>query len=348
VGARETLRDRPPVLREAAAFLGRWETLLVVLLVAFVWLGARLSPYFLSATNFSVLTEDQMEMAIMTLPMTLIIIVGEIDLSVESMLGLSSALLGVLWTAGLPLGLCMVAVLAVGALGGLLNGVLVIRAGLPSLVVTLGTLALYRGLAYVVLGPEAVSSFPAAFTTFGFGTVPGTLIPWPAVVFAALLAACTFVLRGTWIGRQLYAIGKNQEAARFAGIPVGGVKILLFVCSGVLSALAGVIFTARLSSARADNGQGLVLDVVTAVLLGGVNIFGGEGTVVGVVLAVFLIGILRNGFSLADVSSETQSIAVGLLLILSVITPNAIRRMRRRGVPRATQRGGGESAAVGE
>lgn len=306
----------------------RWETLLVVLLIAFIWLGSSLSPYFLSGSNFSDLTSNLMEKAIMALPLALIIIAGEIDLSVESMLGLASALLGLTYAVGWSLWLGIPLVLAVGALGGLLNGLLVTLARLPSLVVTLGTLALYRGLASVVLGPQSVSGWPATFTNFGFGDVPGTLIPWPFVVFAVLAGAFMFVLHRTWIGRQLYAIGKNKEAARYAGIRVARVKTLLFVLSGVLSALAGVILTARFSSARADNGQGFVLDVVTSVLLGGVNIFGGEGTIAGVVLAVFVIGVLRNGLTLADVSPDTQSVAVGALLIISVAGPTAVRRIR--------------------
>jgi rhamnose transport system permease protein len=305
----------------------RWETLLVLLLILFTWLGSSLSPNFLSASNFSDMTSNLMEKAIMALPLALIIIAGEIDLSVESMLGLASALLGLTYSLGWPLWLDIPLVLAVGALGGLLNGLLVTRAGLPSLVVTLGTLALYRGLASVVLGPRSVSGWPESFTNFGFGDVPGTLIPWPFVVFALLAGAFMFVLHRTWIGRQLYAIGKNKEAARYAGIQVARVKTLLFVLSGVLSALAGVVLTARFSSARADNGQGFVLDVVTAVLLGGVNIFGGEGTIAGVVLAVFVIGVLRNGLTLADVSPDTQSVAVGALLILSIAGPTAARRI---------------------
>ncbi|OLC27358.1 MAG: ATPase [Actinobacteria bacterium 13_1_20CM_2_65_11] len=305
----------------------RWESLLVVLLVAFIVLGSSLSPFFLSGSNFSDLTSNLMEKAIMALPLALIIIAGEIDLSVESMLGLSSALLGFTYALGWPLWLDIPLVLIVGATGGLLNGLLVTRAGLPSLVVTLGTLALYRGLASVVLGPRSVSGWPEWFTNFGFNDVPGTLIPWPALVFAVLALAFLFVLHRTWIGRQIYAIGKNKEAARYAGIDVARMKTALFILSGVLSALAGVILTARFSSARADNGQGFVLDVVTSVLLGGVNIFGGEGTIVGVVLAIFVIGVLRNGLTLADVSPDTQSVAVGALLILSVAGPTLVRRI---------------------
>ncbi|HEY7199958.1 MAG TPA: ABC transporter permease [Candidatus Dormibacteraeota bacterium] len=308
--------------------LRRREALLVVLLALFVALGSALSPYFLDAQNFSDLADDLMEKAIMALPLALIIIAGEIDLSVESMLGLSSALLGLSFGLGLPLWAGIPLVLLVGALGGLLNGLLVTWARLPSLVVTLGTLALYRGLAYVVLGPRAVSHWPAAFNAFGFGDVPGTLVPWPLLVFAALAIVFAFVLHRTWIGRQLYATGKSQEAARFAGVRVARLKTALFVLSGVLAALAGVILTARLASARADNGQGFVLDVVTAVLLGGVNIFGGEGTIAGVVLAVFVIGVLRNALTLADVAPDAQSTAVGALLIVSVAGPNVVGRIR--------------------
>jgi rhamnose transport system permease protein len=269
-----------------------------------------------------------MEKAIMALPLALVIMAGEIDLSVESMLGLASALLGFTFALGVPLWAGIPLVLVVGALGGLLNGLLVTWARLPSLVVTLGTLALYRGLAYVVLGPRAVSRWPAAFNGFGFGDVPGTLVPWPFVVFAALAVVFAFVLHRTRVGRRLFATGKSAEAARFSGIQVARLKTALFVLSGVISALAGVILTARLASARADNGQGFVLDVVTAVLMGGVSIFGGEGTIAGVVLAVFVIGVLRNALTLADMAPDAQSTAVGALLIVSVAGPNLLSRVR--------------------
>jgi rhamnose transport system permease protein len=309
--------------------LARWETLLIVTLVALIWLGTRLSPVFLSAQNFANLLAAEMEIAIISVPMTLVIIAGEIDLSVESTVGLSSAVLGYLWAAGVPLLVGVPLVLIMGALGGLLNGVLVTRAGLPSLVVTLGTLALFRGLASVVLGPRAISNFPPGFSEFGFGNVPGTAIPWPLVVFVLLALVLGLVLHATWLGRQVFAIGKNQAAARYSGVPVANVKTGLFVLSGLLSALAGVILTSRLSSARSDAGQGMTLAVVTAVLLGGVNIFGGSGTIPGVVLAVFTLAVLQNALRLGDVSTELQSISVGVLLIVSVVVPNIARQLAR-------------------
>ena len=284
-------------------------------------LGNSLSPFFLTPGNFSNLIAALMEVAIMALAMTLIIVAAEIDLSVESMAGLASAILGFLWAAGVPLSIGIPVVLLVGALGGLLNGVLVARVGLPSLVVTLGTLALFRGLALIVLGPRGISDFPPAFTELGFGRVPGTPIPWPFVIFAVLAVLLGLVLHRTWIGRQIYAIGKNTGAARFSGVRVARLKIGLFVLSGLIAALAGIILTSRLSSARADAGAGMTLTVVTVVLLGGVNIFGGRGTIPGVVLAVIAVAVMQNALRLASVTVEVQSIALGLLLILSVVIP---------------------------
>ena len=307
--------------RRATSLLARWETLLVVALVGLIGMGTALSPFFLTPGNFSNLIAALMEVAIMALPMTLIIVAGEIDLSVESMAGLASAILGFLWAADVPLWIGIPVVLTVGALGGLVNGVLVARGRLPSLVVTLGTLALFRGLALIVLGPRGVSNFPSAFTQLGFGHVPGTLIPWPFVIFIALAIVLGIVLHRTWIGRQVYAIGKNSGAARFSGVRVTRVRIGLFVLSGVIAALAGVILTSRLSSARADAGSGMTLTVVTVVLLGGVNIFGGSGTIPGVVLAVLTVAVMQNALRLASVSVEVQSIALGMLLILSVVLP---------------------------
>ena len=309
-------------MRRLRSFASSWDALLVVLLILATVLGTTLSPYFLTGFNISLLTKDLMEKAIMALPMTLIVISGEIDLSVASILGFTSVVLGVTTNAGIPLGLGILLVLLLGAAAGLLNGLLVTRLGLPSLVVTVGTLGLYRGLAYVVLGDQAVSNFPTAFTTFGFGDVPGTLIPWPFVVFALLALVFLVLLHRSWIGRQIYAVGSNKEAARFAGIRVARLKLALFVLSGLFAALAGIIFTARFSSARPDNALGFELDVVTIVLLGGVNIFGGRGTLVGVILSLFVIGAVRKALGLANIIGEIQNIVVGTLIILSVLGPN--------------------------
>ena len=265
------------VRRSWTRILARWETLLVVALLLLIVLGNALSPFFLTTGNFGNLLAALMEVAIMALPMTLIIIAGEIDLSVESMAGLASAILGFMWAAWVSDG---------DRDPGRPRRRHRRRSAQwfprrarrsPSLVVTLGTLALFRGLALIVLGPRGVSDFPPGFTEIGFGHVPGTDIPWPFVIFLALALTLGVVLHRSWVGRQVYAIGKNTGAARYSGVRVARVKIALFALTGLIAAVAGVILTSRLSSARADAGQGMTLTVVTVVLLGGVNIFGGSG-----------------------------------------------------------------------
>jgi rhamnose transport system permease protein len=321
-------RSAAPRSRIRVGLLARWETLLVILLALLVFAGSQMSDVFLSGSNFANLTSSVMEIAIMALPSTLIIITADIDLSVESMVGLAGAVLGTLMVAGLPLPLAIPVVLLVGALGGLLNGLLVTWAGLPSLVVTLGTLALFRGFANVILGPTVISVWPDWFTEFGFGTIAGSPIPYTLVVFLALVVVYWSITHGTWIGRQVFAIGKNKDAARYSGVRVDAVRTWLFVVSGLIAALAGMILAARFSSARNDNGTGMTLTVVTVVLLGGVDINGGKGSIPGVVLAVFVLAMLQNILRLAGVSSEYQGIAVGLLLVFSVIVPQLARQTR--------------------
>ena len=241
--------------RRRVASLARWETLLAIVLIVLIGVGASISPVFLTTRNFANLIAAVIEVAIMSLPMALIIIAGEIDLSVEAMAGLSVSILGFLYAAGVPIEVAIPIVLIVGALGGLLNGLLVTRLGLPSLVVTLGTLALYRGLALVVLGSRGVSAFPEWFTTFGFGTIPGCR-SLAVHIYVLLAVVLGLLLHRTWIGRQIYAMGKNQAASRFSGVEVARIKVWLFVLSGTVAALAGTILTARFASARADVGVG--------------------------------------------------------------------------------------------
>jgi rhamnose transport system permease protein len=306
----------------------RLEVFLVVILAFLVWWGTQLSPFFLTWSNFGFSIQDVMEISIMALAMTPIIITGEIDLSVESMVGLSGCVLGWLWASGVPLEIAIPLVLIVGALGGLLNGLIVARWGLPSLVVTLATLALYRGLAHVVLGSNVISNFPDDFTNFGFGYLPGTSVPWTLLVFLLLAVVAVAIIHGTWIGRQVFAVGKNKDAARYSGVRVAGLKTALFVVSGVVAAFAGIILTARTSTASPDNGLNMTLAVVTIVVLGGVDINGGKGTVPGVILAVFILATLKSALTQAGMSTDYQNVAIGLLLIFSVIAPQFARQFR--------------------
>ncbi|WP_412026693.1 ABC transporter permease [Deinococcus yunweiensis] len=313
---------------KALKTLPGWETTLAVLVIAALLGGGLLSPDFLTAQNISFLTANFSEILLMALTMTLLVIVAEIDLSVASILGLCSAVLGVLFAAGVPMPLAILAAFVTGGLAGLLNGVLVTRLGLPSLAVTIGTLALFRGLAYVLLGDRAIAEFPAAYTNFGFGTVPGTLIPIPIALGIVLAIVTAVILHATPFGRSLYAIGANEVAARFSGLRVERTKLLLFVLSGLMSALAGIVYTFRFASARGDNATGFELGVIAAVLLGGISIFGGRGSVVGAVLAVFLIGLINGALTIVDVSNEILTIVTGLLLIGSVLVPNLVARFQ--------------------
>jgi rhamnose transport system permease protein len=312
----------------------RWETVTVFLLICSILYGVSTSEDFFTAGNFNSILSDIAEIAIIALPLTLVIIAAEIDLSVASVLGLTCALMGYLWNHGWAMEMIIPTVLIAGGLAGALNGVLVTRFGLPSLAVTIGTLGLYRGLAYVILGDEAVADFPSKFTNWGFGSFAGTQIPNPTILFVILAAIFGIVLHATGIGRSIFAMGANEEAARFSGVRVKRIKFWLFVVTGMVSALAGIVFTFRFSSARADNGAGLELSVVAVVLLGGVSIFGGKGNLLGVICAMLLLGTLRNALTLNDVSAEVLTIVTGSLLLLSVLGPSVTARVRealRRG-----------------
>ncbi len=324
---------------ELRARLGRWETLTVFLLLVSVLYGAATADGFIGGQNLNSVLSDVAEVALIALPLTLVIVAAEIDLSVASVLGLTSALLGSLWNHGWAIELIIPTVLLVGALCGAVNGLLVTRLGLPSLAVTIGTLALYRGLAFVILGDQAVTEFPSDYLNLGQGSFAGTQIPNPTVLFAVLAVIFGVVLHRTAVGRAIFAIGANEEAARFAGLRVKRIKLWLFVVSGLVSALAGVVYTMRFGSARGDNGAGLELSVVACVLLGGVSIFGGRGHLLGVIVAVFLLGTLRNALTLNNVSSDALTIVTGGLLLLSVLGPSVAARVRealRRSHPSTT------------
>jgi rhamnose transport system permease protein len=306
----------------------QWEVLLVIVLILSLGLGRWLSPVFLTGANLSNVLADLTEIALMALPMTLIIVAAEIDLSVASVLGASSALMGVLWHMGLPMPVVIALVLVAGALAGLLNGLVIVKLNLPSLAVTIGTLALFRGLAYVLLGDQAVADFPPAYTAFGMDTLGASFIPLPFVIVIVGAVLFTVLLQSTVFGRSLYAIGANPTAAAFSGIEVAKIRLRLFVLSGVVSALAGVVYTLRFTSARGDNGEGFELSVIAAVLFGGVSIFGGRGSMIGVLLSLLIIGVLKNALTLDDVSSETLTVVTGVLLLASVLIPNLVARWR--------------------
>ncbi|MGI5237327.1 ABC transporter permease [Dactylosporangium sp. CA-139066] len=315
--------------------LGSWDVVVLVALALVVIVGSASIDGVGSPRFWRFVTLEVIPIAIVALPLTLVVITGEIDLSVASVMGLTCSVMGSLWMHGVTsLPLLIVLCLALGAVLGAVNGLFVTVFGLPSLAVTIGTLALYRGLAYVVLGDKAVADYPVSWTSNAIKPISGLTIPWFIIVVAVLAVLFAVVLHATPIGRGLYAMGNNAEAARFAGVAVSATKFWLFVVTGVMSSLAGVFWTFRFASARADNANGLELAVVAAVLLGGVSIFGGRGGLLGVVGAVVLLSTLRNALQLASVPPNTLTIVTGTLLIASVVGPNVVgmarERLRRR------------------
>lgn len=303
-----------------------WDAAILAVLVLFVIVAGLVVPDFATGRNASFMVLDLAPVLLIALPMTLIIVTGEIDLSVASTLGLSSAVMGALWDGGMSIEVIIPICLVLGAVLGAVNGLFITGFGLPSLAVTIGTLALYRGLAFVVLGDRAVAQFPGSYTEWVIGSSAG--IPnlvWPLLV---LLLVFGTVLHATPLGRSLFTMGAGVDAARFSGIRVARTKFWLYVVCGAVAALAGVLWTLRYSSARADNGTGLELAVVAAVLLGGVSIFGGRGTLWGVLGGVTLLAAVQNALRLADVSNEALQVVTGLLLIVSVLAPNAVGAIR--------------------
>jgi rhamnose transport system permease protein len=316
----------------------RWESALVVVLVAVLVFGTVASPSFSDPSTVFYVGINTGYIAIMALPMTLIVITGEIDLSVASMLGLSGATVGFLWHHGWPIWPAFGVALLVGLVGGALNGLLVSRVGLPSIAVTIGTLTLFRGLAEVLLGSRTVPGvgdrpFPDALTSIGAASIPGTQLSWSMLFFAVLAVGFGVLLHLTPAGRSMIAAGLQPDAARFAGIRVGRGKFGLYVLSGALSAFAGILLTLQNASVSYSAGTGLELTVVAIVLFGGVSIFGGRGTVPGVVLSVLIVGALQMALTQLNVSPDKQNIVTGALLLVSVIVPNGgelLRRLKER------------------
>jgi rhamnose transport system permease protein len=332
--------------RSGLRWLLRWEVGLAVVVVAIGVLGMATSPQFMTSENVFNLGLSSGEVAIMALPMTLIIISGEIDLSVASMLGMSSALLGVLYSHHWPMPAIFLACALLGVAGGALNGVLVTRLGLPSLAVTIGTLNLYRGVAVIILGPNTISSFPVGYANIGIYAFPHTDLSWSAVIFIVLAVIFGVVLHFTPFGRSIYAMGANKEAAIFAGIRVKRIKTVLFMVSGLICSLAGVLWTFRLDTAVQDNAIGLELDVVAIVVLGGVSIFGGKGSMLGVVLGVLAFAGIQNALLLTNFNQEATGIVIGGLLLVSVFVPN-IAVFSRRLRELAARKRGREPSAIG-
>ena len=306
----------------------RWESFLLVVLLVTIVVNVALSPVYLGVGNFVNLFWLSIEKILVVIVMTFVIVNGEIDLSVASVMGFSAAVLATLHSGGqVPFLAAMAIALAVAGAAGLIQGLMVARFGLPSLVVTLAGLIGFRGAARVLLEDRSIGDFPDWFDRLGQQTLVGPL-PLALIIFFIGLVIAWVVLERSAFGRKVYVIGDSADVAKYSGIQVAGLKLRLFVASALMSGLAGIFFAARLGSVRGSLGEFFELDIITMVLLGGVSIFGGSGSMLGVALAIFTVLNIRNGLGLANVDGIVQTGVIGLLLIGSVLVPNLARRLR--------------------
>jgi rhamnose transport system permease protein len=314
--------------RFAWRVIGRWEAILVLLILAAgVW-SWTLSSFFLQSANLLDLLTPYIFIGVLALGLTFVVIAGEIDISIVSTMAVAAVVCAQLWHSGANIWLAATVALLVGTALGLLNGVLIGALNLPALAITLGTLAAYRGLAYVILGGQALSGFPTHFTNFGGGYISGEL-PVALLVFVGFAIVLGVLLHATRFGRYVYAVGSNKEAARYSGIPVTRVRIAVFALAGLMAGFAAIVYLGFFGSVQADAASGSeLIDVVTAVVLGGVDIFGGSGSILGVFLAMVLVAELRNGMQLANVSGPTQDMVIGGLLLAAILAGNALRAVQ--------------------
>jgi ribose/xylose/arabinose/galactoside ABC-type transport system permease subunit len=293
----------------------------LVVLCAVLWI---LTPHFLTVSNLLNVAEQTSINAIVAAGMTFVIVSGGIDLSVGSIVALSGVVLGMALKADRPLGAALAAALAVGGASGLANGVLISRGGLPPFIVTLGTMSVARGAALLVTEGRPVSGFGASFRALATGRVG--FVPAPVIVTALVYLTATFVLTRTTFGRYVYAIGGNEEATRLSGVPVRFHKTMIYGVSGLMSAGAAVILTARLNSAQPIAGMMYELDAIAATVIGGTSLMGGEGALGGTLVGALIMGVLRNGLNLLGVSSFLQQIVIGGVIVIAVLLDTVLKR----------------------
>ncbi|MBA3908603.1 MAG: ATPase [Rhodobacter sp.] len=300
--------------------LRSWEGLLFAVLILIYAVNAWNSPVFLTVGNQINMFQLSVEKIIVALVMTFVIINGEIDLSIASVMGLAACAFGWMVQQGAPAGGAVAIALAIGFLCGAFNALFIVGFGIPSLVVTLATMIAFRGFARVLVEDRGISDFPDWFDALGQKGLIGP-VPLAMVLFAVFAVLAYLILQRTAFGRKVYFIGANRAVAEFSGLEVRAVKARIFIASGVISALAGLLFAARVGAVRGDIANGFELDVITMVLLGGVSIFGGTGTMSGTILAILIVLALRNGMALENITGHIQTGVLGILLILSVMVP---------------------------
>lgn len=292
----------------------RYVFLGLILVAMFIFFHFQ-SPYFLHAGNLLNIANQLAETGFIAIAMTVIILSGAMDLSVGSIVGLSAAIMGLAYQAGMNIWLSACLALVVGACCGSMNGYLIAKFKMQAIIVTIGTMVMLRGLIYVCTGGRPLSGFPESFYFLGQGDLWG--LPVNAVILIALFIVFYMLLTKSPFGRYIYALGNNEEGVKYSGVQVVRVRFISFVISGVLSALAGIFLVSRLASAEATSGQGFELEAITAVLLGGTSIFGGRGSLPGTFLGLLIIVVLRNGLNMMGVSTLFQTVILGIFILLA-------------------------------
>ena len=313
--------------------LMKWEVILFLLFIIVIIINASLSPYFLDYLNIMNTTFNFMEKAIVALPMIFIIICGDIDISVAGIIALSSLFMGAASSAGAGIFALIVVGLTTGLAAGLLNGFIITRFGIPAIAVTIGSMSLFRGVSYAVLGDKAYTHYPESFAYFGQGYLGNTLIPFELLLFILLAVCFGLILHKTSFGRKVYSIGNNPTAAAFSGVPVKRIRMIAFMASGLMSGLAAILLTSRIGSTRPNIASGWELEIITTVVLGGVAITGGRGSVIGVIIGIFLIGFLKFGMGLINVPGKVMNIIIGFLLIVAIMLPGYMERIKASALP---------------
>lgn len=305
--------------------LKRWESMLALVLVSEIVLFSFLSPYFLSVDTLSDATFNFTERALVALPLALLIIAGEIDISVAGIIALASVAMGFAAEAGAGTATLAMAGVGTGLVAGCINGALVTVARVPSIVATIGTMTLFRGAAYAALGDRVLKNYPESFAAFGQGYLAGP-VSIELALFVVGAVACALYLHGTRFGRAIFAMGANPVATRFSGIRVDRYRFMLFALTGLAAGLAAVLLTSRLGSTRPSIAQGWELEIISIVILGGVSVWGGKGSILGVVLAALVFGLVTFGLGLMNIPGIVMSIFTGTLLILVVAVPALLGR----------------------
>ncbi len=318
--------------------LTSWEAILGLLLIAeFVFFSVE-TPYFFDSFNLLNASFNFVEKSILALSMIFVIICGDIDISVASIIALSSMVIGYVASLGADPWVMIICGIAVGAAAGALNGLLITLVGIPAIAITLGTQSLFRGISTIVLQDKAYTDFPESFSYFGQGYIFDSDVPFELVAYLVLVVVIGFVLHFTGYGRKLYAIGNCKSTAVFSGIKVNRIRFMNFMLNGVFSGIVAVFITSRISSARPNMATNFDLESITLVVLGGVSIMGGRGNIVGVLIASFLLGYLKYGMGIMSISGRVMVITTGFLLIGAVLLPGLLDKVKENRKLRKQQR----------